>query len=87
MQKFVGAAIHLKENKGRFLMKKVEILCGTDSVVKIPLSPYNDRVCEFLDVWSKELRKDEEAKKYADLQTFAFWIRKSNIQKKKRGVQ
>lgn len=64
-------------------MKKVEILCGKDSVVKIPLSPYNDRVCEFLDVWSKELRKDEEAKKYADLQTFAFWIRKSNIQKKK----
>lgn len=64
-------------------MKKVEVLCGRDSVVKVPLCPYHDRICEFLDAWSKELRKDAEAKKYADLQTFAFWIRKSNIQKRK----
>lgn len=65
-------------------MKKVELLCGRDLVVKSPLRPYHDRICEFLDAWSKELRRDAEAKKYADLQTFAFWIRKSNIQKKKK---
>lgn len=64
-------------------MKKVEVLCGRDPVAKVPLCPYHDRICEFLDDWSRELRRDEEAKKYADLQTFAFWIRKANIQKKK----
>lgn len=64
-------------------MEKIKILCGRDSVAKAPLRPYDDLVCDFLDAWSRELRKDNEAVKYADLQTFAFWIRKSSVQKKK----
>lgn len=65
-------------------MEKIKILCGRDPVAKAPLRPYNDMVCQFLDAWSKELRKDNEAVKYPDLQAFAFWIRKSSVQKRKR---
>lgn len=68
-------------------MKKVEKLCGVDHVVKVPLCPYDEKVCQFLDDVSKEVRKDKEAKKYADLQTFAFWIRKANIQRKKEDYE
>ncbi len=65
-------------------MEKVKILCGRDPAAKAPLSPYDDLVCDFLDAWSKELRKDKEAVGYGDLQAFAFWIRKSSVQKKKQ---
>lgn len=62
----------------------IQIICGVEQVKKSPLPPYSDLVCEFLDVFASELRKDEEARNYPDVQTFAFWARKSNIQKKKQ---
>ena len=61
----------------------VQIVCGIEQVKKSPLPPYSELVCEFLDEYASMLRKDAEARRYPDVQTFAFWARKSNIQKKK----
>lgn len=61
----------------------MQLICGVEKVNKKPLVPYSNYVCDFLDVLSSALRKDSEAKRYPDVQTFSFWIRKSNIQKKK----
>ena len=58
-------------------------LCGNAKMNKRPLQPYSDIVCSFLDEFSKKLRSDEEARKYADIMTFAFWARKGSILKKK----
>lgn len=41
--------------------------------------PFDERIINFLDVLSKNLFLDENAKKYSDVVTFAFYIRKSNI--------
>lgn len=60
-----------------------QIICGVGNVKQHPIAPYSDNVCRFLDTFSVALRQDREAKLYPDVQTFAFWIRKANIQKKK----
>lgn len=64
-------------------MSRFELLCGVEQIENIPWRPFDEKVCMFLDDWSTLLRKDVEAKKYPDVLTFAFWIRKANIQKKK----
>lgn len=51
-----------------------------DEIVKSkPFVPFDERVIEFLDSWSKEILKDKEARLYPDAVTFAFWIRKGSI--------
>lgn len=62
----------------------VQLICGVEHVEKSPLKPYSDIVCQFLDAFAIELRKDSVARNYPDVQTFAFWARKANIQKKKQ---
>lgn len=61
----------------------VEILFGSENMEVLPEVPYGAKQCEFLEALSKALRSDREAKGYPDIQTFAFWIRKSNILKLK----
>lgn len=43
--------------------------------------PFSDEVGEFLNALSKELMANSLAKAYSDVITFAFWIRKSSLQK------
>ena len=43
----------------------------------------NERIC-FLNEVSREILSDKEAKAYSDVVTFAFWIRKANMEKEKR---
>ncbi len=65
----------------------VQYLAGAHEVHNTVLPPYDDLVCEFLDTLAGSLRRDSEAKKYPDVQTFAFWCRKANIQKLKKVYQ
>lgn len=44
-----------------------------------PLPPYDERVCDFLAKLSGKLRKDKRAAAYPDIQSFAFYCRKANI--------
>lgn len=62
---------------------KIEYLVGNKFITNKALEPYNEDVCNFLAEFSKMLFKSKEAKKYSDLQTLAFWCRKSEILKLK----
>ncbi len=76
MQKLGGAAIRMKRGEAEYLF-------GEKEIQVIPMIPFEDQVCEFLDRLSKALREDLEVKQYPDIMTFAFWIRKANILKLK----
>ena len=44
---------------------------------------FDQNVCKFLNVLSEEILKDQGARKYVDLVTFAFWIRVQIVVKSK----
>ena len=73
-------------------LQGIEYKIGNEQLLQmmpsvVPWMPFDDRVIEFLDAWSKMLLKDREAKQYPDIVTFAFWIRKANaVALKKRFV-
>ena len=50
---------------------------------KKPFEIFSDDVLNFLDYLSKLLLKGKESRKYPDLITFGFWIRKRNLLQKK----
>lgn len=43
------------------------------------MSPFNDKVIEYLDALSSILRGNHEAKRFPDVATFSFYCRKSNL--------
>lgn len=77
MRKLGGAAILMSENKVKYLV-------GNEKIVARPRIPFDEKICEFLDAFSKEILKDATLKSYTDVVSFAFWIRKANIQKQKQ---
>lgn len=77
MRKSGGAVIRMKTDKVRYLV-------GSDKIVVRPRVPFDEQICDFLDAFSKEILKDVALKSYADVVSFAFWIRKANIQKQKK---
>ena len=48
------------------------------------LRPFDDRVVYFLNILSKQLLKDKNAKTYPDIVTLAFWMRKASIEGMKK---
>ena len=83
MQKSGGAAIPMQLNSE--LMK---FRIGNEEKIKrMPeLSvdmPFAEGRIDFLNEISRELLKDKEAKRYPDVVTFAFWIRRANMEKEK----
>jgi Acyl-CoA reductase (LuxC). len=58
---------------------KITYLVGCDDINTAPQAIFSDTICSFLDDLARELRGSAEARIYPDIQTFAFWIRKSNI--------
>lgn len=71
--------IPMKENS--------EILFGTENPLVRPREPFSRECCEFLDKFAKALREDGEARTFPDIMTFAFWIRKGNVEKLKKKAQ
>jgi len=63
---------------------KIQYLVGNENINTKPLQPFDDTVCLFLNELSKKLRKDKTAAKYTDIISFAFWCRKSNLEKMKQ---
>nr|MDE6852377.1 hypothetical protein [Lachnospiraceae bacterium] len=62
---------------------KITYLVGEELPVREPVIPYDDHVCEFLNVFSLHLMRDTKAKKYSDIMSLAFWCRRASIEKKK----
>ena len=65
------------------IFEKTDILVGDiQHLDKIqPVIPFKDEVIEFLSELSKKILFDKDAKEYADVISFGFWCRKSNINK------
>ena len=62
---------------------------GDEAVIKkmpdLPAGmPFEEGRIDFLNQVSRELLADREAKDYSDVVTFAFWIRKANMEREKR---
>ncbi len=47
-------------------------------------SPFSEERIDFLNEVSRELLAEPEAKSYSDVVTFAFWIRRANMEKEKK---
>lgn len=67
----------------------LEFQVGDESILRTiwdcPVEePFTDERIAFLDAVSKRLLSDKEAKQYPDVITFAFWIRKANMEYKKK---
>lgn len=68
----------------RELLSKVDFLTGdADAVLMldeaVPDSPFDEKRIGFLDLVSKNIMKDTRSRAFPDVVTFAFWIRKANI--------
>lgn len=81
MPKSGGAAIHMKKTDIHYLVG------SEDSIKALPIEPYSDIICDFLDELSRRIRQAGVAKGHGDVLTFAFWCRKSNIQKLKQSYK
>lgn len=66
----------------------VTYLCGNGEVLRTEYCdrPFSDSIIAFLSELSRKILSDSEAKKYADLATFAFYCRQSNLEKMKASV-
>ncbi len=62
----------------------VKYLAGQAIERVTPLPIFDETVCEFLDDFSKELKKDARSRQYADIQSLAFFCRRANIQQLKQ---
>lgn len=83
MQRSGGAVIRMQPN-----FKLCQYCVGDEKVLReitgLPVAePFSAVRMNFLDTLSKELLTDRIAKLYPDVITFAFWIRKANMEKKK----
>lgn len=69
-------------------LSKIEYLCGGSAAFeKMPalkaLRPFSDEAVDFLSALSRELLADKAACGYPDIATFAYFCRKSNMEKEK----
>lgn len=93
MQRFGGAVIPMQQILAADKLQELQYIVGDEEIlVSLPMRqpwiPFDDRVVDFLDAWSKVLLKNKDTKQYPDVVTFAFWIRKANIMAlKKRFVR
>lgn len=86
MQKYGGAAILMQSG---FDHLKITYAAGSSQILaglrlQQAFLPFEERTADFLDCWSKKIFKHSEAKKYSDVITFAFWIRRQNVHKMRR---
>ena len=63
----------------QFPNKKILIIAGNNRIKKNSLIYFDETVLKFLSVLSKDILKNREAQKYADLVSFGFWIREKNL--------
>ncbi len=63
--------------------KDLRFLAGAKTIKSLPDILFSQIACDFLDELSKNLMRNKQAKTYQDIISFAFWCRKSNIDKLK----
>ncbi len=78
--------IRMRQVFDKEILGKITYLSGSADVVEqmgatAARKPFDQGILEFLHDLSKRLMSDPEARKYSDVLTFAFWIRKSSTEK------
>ena len=58
---------------------KIDIILGRLNVSQKSLKIFDNRVIDFLDEISIEIKRSKSARTFSDLQAFGFWCRKANI--------
>lgn len=76
----------MRQNFDRKILDQVSYLAGSKDLAgilpNIPVRhPFEERAVAFLDAVSRTLMTDQEAKRFSDVVTFAFWIRRASILK------
>lgn len=66
----------------RLATDAVTLIAGTNQLVVRPRAPYWEGACEFLDRLSQELMRTKS--RHSDVISFAYWCRKTNIQRFKQ---
>lgn len=80
--------IHMQINSDISVLDNVSFLVGnTEDVARMgelpSCRPFDDRIVSLLSDVSSVLMKNSNARKYPDVVTFAFWIRKASVNKLK----
>ncbi len=76
----------MRQNFDEEILDQVSYLSGSKDLAcilpAIPVrQPFEERAVAFLDAVSRILMTDQEAKRFSDVITFAFWIRRASILK------
>lgn len=84
MRKLGGVVIRMQQNFDNDILEEIDYLLGNAETIKsMPNVPtkilFDSELCDFLNTVSKKLMSESIARKYPDIITFAFWIRKSSI--------
>lgn len=87
MQKSGGVQILMQIDLNKLRIKYIKVAHIDELKQLSVLQPFDKRVCEFFNQLSSALRKDIRAKKFPDIITFAFFIRKANLEKLKNLYQ
>jgi hypothetical protein len=80
----MAARIELKCGGAAILMQldnNISLCLGTRNIETNGFAPFSDHICSFLDTLSSALLKAPSAKSLPDIAAFAFWCRKSNLQR------
>ncbi len=62
-----------------FLVGNHDILCEMPQISVLPM--FSDKIVAFLGALSRELLNDKRSKKFVDVISYAYWIRKASIEK------
>ena len=60
---------------------RIEIILGNFNLNQKPLVIFDDNIINFLNEIHINIKEDNSAKNFSDLQAFGFWCRKTNIKK------
>ena len=58
---------------------QIEYIVGSKKIIKKTLEPFSDKICNFLNKFSKKLNSHPKSREFSDIRALAFWCRKKNI--------
>ena len=81
--------IHMQQNLIDFHKYNISYQIGNVDIMKevqevLALQPFDEKIVNFLNIISKKLLTDQEAKIYPDVITLAFWMRRASVEEIKK---
>ena len=84
MRKYGGAVIPMQQNLNREKLSPVQYIVGNEEILVNMANVrarrrFDDEVIAFLDLVSKKLLANKAVRRFPDVVTLAFWLRKANM--------